>query len=228
MGKGNCLLDTHLSTSLEHGGLLGPNLFTLDWNNRLVQFTQSNRNAKWIDIGHADMTHLKGGRNVGAMKGGSQGHGFIRINVQSQLHRFAQVGLNVFLNLGHTHATSNQFNTIDFFQSHIGTLKSVSNGLGGASEQIAAQVFQNGTCNLGLERCIRMKTFNVNRKFRIGRQNMLDLVGLNAQFRHWSRKLTNVTTSTPFLVKGVCQIFDNAMIQRRTAQSSIPRLAHDF
>mmetsp|Transcript_8423 Transcript_8423/g.24101 ORF Transcript_8423/g.24101 Transcript_8423/m.24101 type:complete len:168 (+) Transcript_8423:1344-1847(+) len=167
MGEGNGLLNSKFSEGLKDGCFLEPRFFAI-LRVHFLHIVQGNFNWERVDISQTHVSNTEGGRNVGSKKGSSQGHTFIRVDVQTKFlatQGCRQVGLD----LRNTHSSSNKFNLIDIVQSQIGHLDCLVDRCYSTRHQVVAKFFELITIDVHGKRQVIMQRIQMNRNLLVGR-----------------------------------------------------------
>mmetsp|Transcript_11449 Transcript_11449/g.32451 ORF Transcript_11449/g.32451 Transcript_11449/m.32451 type:complete len:378 (-) Transcript_11449:414-1547(-) len=237
MSERNGLLDADLAKRLEQSCMLRPGLLAILGLRLLLsvylEVIERDGNGKGIDIGHTDMTDPEGGADVGPVERGAEGHTLIGVDVLTQL-LLANDLAQLLLDAGDAHTAADQLDLVDLLHGQVSRRQGIGDGSGGTEEKVVADLLKGRAVEMGLVVGIVVEGIDENGEVGVGAENVLDLVGLDAELGHGAGEGADVlglavgALLVPDLVELVGHVIDDAGVEGHTAKGGIPRLGQDL
>mmetsp|Transcript_17213 Transcript_17213/g.38098 ORF Transcript_17213/g.38098 Transcript_17213/m.38098 type:complete len:311 (-) Transcript_17213:300-1232(-) len=198
-----------------------------------LQIIEGDGNRKRINIGHTNVTDAERGANIGPVERGPERHTLVGVDVHAKV-LIAKNLPELLLNAGDAHATPDQLDLIDVVNGKTGRFQRGTNGNGRPEEEVVTDLLKRRPVEMALVAGIVVEGIDEDGEVAVGAEDVLDLVGLDAELGHGAGVGSDVLDLAvgppivPLLVEVIGHVIDDAGVEGLSSESGIPRLGQNL
>mmetsp|Transcript_28158 Transcript_28158/g.56863 ORF Transcript_28158/g.56863 Transcript_28158/m.56863 type:complete len:512 (-) Transcript_28158:198-1733(-) len=207
----------------------------------LRQICQIHSDSKGIDIRQPHVSDLKRCTDIRSVKGCTQCHALVTIQMHTQLQWLFSLAStvfqrrgNYFLQLWHPHCSSDQFHGVQFVHRDIRHFQRVLDGFSSAIQQIVTNLLEFRAADVRLVIGIVVKRVHEDGNVGVGAQDVFDLICLDHEFGHGTGMLSHVfdlaivPLGVPHVIELLGHVIDQPGIERGSSERGVPSAPQHF